>query len=105
MRFSKIPTVAWLCITAAFLGTVAAFAWLSSIGADGSEFRSFLNTVMNLGGLLLGGGAVAYAGQAAAQTNGDLDKRIKDAVTAALDRQREEDTGAVAPFREGGVIR
>lgn len=99
MQLSKIPAVAWACITIAFVSVVAAFAWLSAVGADGTEFRSFLNTVVNLATLLATGGAVAFAGQAAKQTNGDLDARIQRAVTMALDMQREEDTG------RGSVLR
>ena len=99
VQLSKIPAAAWVCITVAFVAVVGAFAWLSAIGADGTEFRSFLNTVVNLATLLATGGAVAFAGQAAKQTNGDLDARIATAVTVALDRQREEDTGQVGPVR------
>lgn len=100
MQLSRIPAAAWVCITVSFVAVVAAFAVLSAIGADGAEFRSFLNTVVNLVTLLLGGGAVAFAGQAAKQTNGDLDARIKAAVTAGLDQQRSEDTGSLAPYRQ-----
>jgi hypothetical protein len=89
---SKIPTPVWVCLTAAFLGTVGAFAFLSYTGSDAAEFRGFLNIVMNLANLLVTGGALAYAGQAAQQTNGGLDKRVQAAARAALVEQRVEDT-------------
>jgi hypothetical protein len=95
----------WVCLTVAFLGIIGVLAWLSAVGADATEVRSFLNTVVNLVTLVVSGSAAVYAGKAQNQTNGNLDKRIKDGVTAALDRQRSEDTGNASPQREGGVLR
>lgn len=89
VELSKIPQAAWVCLTVAFVAVVGAFAWLSAVGADGTEFRSFLNTIVNLATLLVAGGGVAYAGQAAKQTNGDLDKRIEAAVTRAVVKLEE----------------
>lgn len=83
---SKIPTPVIVCITAAFLGVIITLGWLSAVDADATEIRSFINLVMNLAGLLLGGGALTYAGLAARQTNGDLDKRIEAGARAALDQ-------------------
>jgi hypothetical protein len=105
VSLSRIPTAAWVCIAVCFVSVVAAFAWLSVVGADGAEFRSFLNTVVNLATLALAGGGIAFAGQAAQQTNGGLDQRISEAVTHALDQQRSEDTGVASPQRDGGVLR
>jgi len=98
---SKLPTAAWICLTVAFMTVVVAFVILSNNGTDATEFRSFLNTILNLVGLLLGGGALAFAGQAAKQTNGNLDARIKQAVQAALDAQRTTDVKPGGVF-EGG---
>lgn len=95
---SKIPTPVWVCLTAAFIAVVGAFVILSNSGSDPTEFRSFLNTVMNLAGLLLTGGTLAFAGQAAKQTNGGLDSRIRDAVAAELSSQRTQDV------KPGGVF-
>jgi hypothetical protein len=92
----KIPVPVYVCLTVAFLAVIGVFGWLSAIGADGTEFRSFLNTVVNLVTRLVSGVAAAYAGKAAAQTNGDLDQRIEEAVTASLDRQRTNDGGRVS---------
>jgi hypothetical protein len=97
-RMQKLPTAAWVCITVAFLGVLAVFAVLSVSGSDGTEFRSFLNTVVNLATLLLSGGALAYAGAAQKQTNGALDDRVQDAVKAALTEQRAADV------KPGGVL-
>ncbi len=91
----KIPTPVYVCLTIAFLGILGVFAYLSAIGADGTEFRSFLNTVVNLVTLVVSGSAAVYAGKAQKQTNGDLDARIQDGVTAALNQQRTDDGGVV----------
>jgi hypothetical protein len=95
----NVPTAAWACLTVAFVTVVAAFVYLSAQGADTAEFRSFLNTTLNFAGLLLSGGAVAFAGKAAQQTNGGLDARIEAGVQRALEAQRAADT---AP---GGELR
>lgn len=86
-----VPQVVWVCLTIAFLGTIGAFVVLAITGSDGTEFRSFLNTVVNLAGLLLGGSSAVYAGVAAKnsqttkdQTNGALDARIAKAVAREL---------------------
>lgn len=101
----NVPTAAWVCITLAFLGVTAAFVILAVTGADAAEFRGFLNIFANLGGLLLGGGSVVYAGAAARnsqrtveQTNGALDARIEAGVRAALEAQRADDV------QPGGVL-
>lgn len=98
---SKIPTPIWVCLTVAFLGVVAAFVVLSATGSDAAEFRGFLNIVMNLAGLVLSGGAAAYAGKAVSQTNGSLDRRIEQGVSAALEAQRAEDTQPGGELRRG----
>lgn len=99
----NLPAAAWACITVAFVTTVVAFVVLSVNGADPAEFSRWLNSVANLGGLLLGGGAVAFSAKAAQQTNGGLDARIKDgakiAAKEALAEQRIMDT------RPGGELR
>jgi hypothetical protein len=84
----NVPTPVWICLTVAFVSVIGAFAYLTASGSNTTDFRSFLNTVLNFAGLLLSGGAVAYAGKAAQQTNGGLDARIKDAAKAALDEHQ-----------------
>jgi uncharacterized protein YfeS len=93
---SKIPTPVYACLTLAFLGVLAVFAYLSAIGADGTEFRSFLNTIVNLVTLVVSGSAAVYAGKAQSQTNGQLDKRIEEGAMKALNRQRTDDGGVVS---------
>jgi ABC-type branched-subunit amino acid transport system permease subunit len=99
----NIPGIAWACITVAFVAVVGAFVVLTITGSDPTEFSRWLNSVANLAGILLGGGAVAFSAKAAQQTNGGLDERIKDAAkvatTEALNEQRRKD---VAP---GGELR
>lgn len=95
----KVPAIGWACITVAFVAVVTAFVVLTMNGADPTEFSRWLNSVANLAGLLLGGGAVAFSAKAAQQTNGGLDERIKDgakeAVIEALNEQRRADGGVV----------
>lgn len=95
----NVPNIAWACLTLAFVAVLVAFVTLSVTGSDPTEFRSFLNTVVNLATLLVSGGAVVFAGKASQQTNGGLDQRIKDgakdAVVEALNEQRTADGGVV----------
>jgi hypothetical protein len=98
---SKIPTPIYVCLTVAFLAVVGAFVVLSATGSDAAEFRGFLIIVLNLAGLIVTGGAATYAGKAASQTNGNLDQRIKDGVSAALDQQRAEDVAPGGELRRG----
>lgn len=86
-----VPNIIWVSLTVCFLGIVTAFVVLSVTHADGTEFRSFLNTVLNIGTLIVTGGGAVYAGAAAKnaqvakeQTNGQLDKRIATQVAQEL---------------------
>lgn len=87
------------CVTLAFLGVTGGFVYLSATGADSTEFRAFLDTVLQFATLLLGGGAFVAAGSAAKsaaaaekQTNGELTPRIKDAVSEVLDERENGGT-------------
>lgn len=82
-----VPNAVWFCVTAVILGILASFVVLSLQGADATELRTFLNTLVNFGALLFGGiGAVAGSAaainskQAADQTNGPINE-IQRAVT------------------------
>lgn len=104
VALKNVPTAAWVCLTLAFLGVLAALVVLSVTGTPADELWTLLNRVANFGGLLLGGGSVVYAGaaarnsqQAAEQTNGALDERIEAGVQRALTAQRAAD---VAPGGE-----
>ena len=88
----RVPaTVLAICGTVVFLTIIAAFVFLSVTGSDATEFRAFINTVMNAAAVVLAGtGAVAAgvaaksAGTAVKQTNGALDGRIETAIAQAL---------------------
>lgn len=92
---SKIPAVAWVCLTVVVMGILAAFVYLSAAHLDTAEFYRFLNVLFNLGTLVLSGGAVTLAGRAVVQTNGGLDKRIKEGAKAALEEHTGETTGEI----------
>lgn len=86
-------TPGWIfavCGTIIFVTCVAAFVFLAATGADATEFRTFLNTVLNFAGVILAGTSAVAAGAAAKsaanaekQTNGELTDRIKSAVIEA----------------------
>jgi hypothetical protein len=64
-------------VTAIFIAIIAAFVVLAVTDSSSVEFRSFLNTVLNIATVLLSGGAAVAAGAAAKsaakteeQTNG-----------------------------------
>lgn len=80
-----------VCGTVVFVTIVGAFVFLAATGADATDFRTFLNTVLNAASVLLGGGAFIAAGAAAKSaasaeknTNGVLDKRIEEGAQRAL---------------------
>lgn len=98
VALKNVPTAAWVCITVAFLGVLAALVTMAAIGADSTELSRFLNVAMNGAILLVGGAGTVYAGaaartaqQAAEQTNGQLEGRIAAAVQAALDERGDAD--------------
>lgn len=64
-------------VTAVFVTIIAAFVVLAVTDSSSADFRSFINTVLNIGSVVLSGGAVVAAGAAAkssakaeSQTNG-----------------------------------
>ena len=78
-------------VTAVFVTIILAFVVLAVTGSSSDDFRSFVNTVLNIGSVILSGGAVVAAGAAAKssanaedQTNGQLDKKIENAVRRAI---------------------
>jgi hypothetical protein len=83
-------------VTAVFITIIAAFVVLAITGSSSADFRSFLNTVLNIGSVVLSGGAVIAAGAAAksagnveTQTNGSMDQRITDGANAAIAEDKE----------------
>lgn len=106
----NVPNAVWYCVTAVIISLMVAFVVLGVTGADATEFRSFLNTVLNFASVLLGGGAFAFAGAAAKQadtaakqTNGILDQRIQHAITQALASQSVDSNAAVQTTYDKGV--
>lgn len=85
VELSKIPKAAWVCLTIGFVVVLGAYVALSIAHVDTDDFYRFLNLMFNLASVVLGGGAVAFAGQAAKQTDGVLHDRIKEAVAETLD--------------------
>lgn len=103
---SKVPAVAWVCATLAFLGVIAAVVILTALGLESTELFRVLNVVMNGALLLVGGAGTVYAGaaarnaqEAAQQTNGQLEGRIAAAVETALENKQG---GTWQPARTGG---
>lgn len=91
-------------VTAIFVTIIGAFVILAVTNSSSTEFRSFLNTVLNIGSVILSGGAAVAAGAAAkssanaeSQTNGLSETERADiAKKAALE--------AVQAYRTGNVI-
>ena|SRR5258705_13242589 len=82
-----------LCV---LIGSVTLLAWG---GKDASELRSLVTLLLNLAGIVLGGGSFLYAGiaakksdEAAENTNGKLTARVKTAVHTALDEHQNGGT-------------
>lgn len=79
------PNSVIYAVTAVFVAIIAAFVVLAVTGSSSDDFRSFLNTVLNIGSVVLSGGAVVAAGAAAKssaraeiQTNGLSDAERHD---------------------------
>jgi hypothetical protein len=72
------PTwVVVVCLTVFALGTTAAFVVLSVTGSSADDFSRFLNTGLNLAGILLGSGAWLSASSANDATH-ELKRAIND---------------------------
>jgi hypothetical protein len=88
----RVPgTVLAICLTVVAVTVIGSFVFLAATGADTTEFRSFVNTALNIGAVMLAGtGAVAAgvaaksAGTAVQQTNGALDARMEKVLQRAL---------------------
>ena len=99
-----------VCGTIFALAVLASYVFLANSGKDAAEISRFVNTLLNIAGITVGGIAAVSAGsaattsqeakdaaekageaatQAASQTNGVLDARIEAAITSALATQQE----------------
>jgi Kef-type K+ transport system membrane component KefB len=81
----NVPGIVWVCATVTIVAIIGSFVILGVTGADATEFRSFLNTIMNAATVLLSGGAFVFAGASAKQTNGVLDDKIRAALAEVKD--------------------
>jgi small-conductance mechanosensitive channel len=93
VSLKNVPTGAWVFATVAVVALVAGFVVLAVNGAETSELRWLVLTLLNVGGGAASIGGLVYAGAAArsSQTaadrvNGGLDQRIRD---GALDAARQ----------------
>lgn len=77
-----------VCLTIVFCVVVGAFVFLSATGADASEFRTFLNTLLNIASVLIGGGAFVAAG-AAAKSAANAEKQTNGAPGGLQDTVRQ----------------
>ncbi len=102
---SKAPNgVIVVCVTVFAITVVLSFAALAWKSGDMTELRSLINTLVNFATLILSGGALVVSGaaarssdQAARQTNGELDRRIREAISSALATQDDKrDTARAA---------
>lgn len=89
----NVPNALFYTVGACFIAIIAAFVVLAWNGSSTADLRAFLNTILNIASVLLGGGSLVFAGAAAKsagraeqQTNGALDDRIAEGVSRALTR-------------------
>jgi hypothetical protein len=81
----NVPLGAWIFASVAVLAIVAGFVVLGVTGADSSELRWVVLTILNVGGGLSSVGGIVYAGAAARnartaaeQTNGKHDDELQE---------------------------
>lgn len=93
----KAPNALIWAVSLCFVAILAAFVVLAVTGSNTTDLRSFINTVSNVVGVLLGGSGLVVAGAAAKsaskaeeQTNGDLDKRMQEAVRKELNARTQQ---------------
>lgn len=90
---SKAPnSVVYICATVVVVAALGSLTLIAVVGGDASQVRDYLNTIMSAATVLLSSGALIYSGAAAKRSNdaansvnGELDAKIRDNVTAAID--------------------
>ncbi len=80
--------VVWVCGTVIALAVIGSFVFMGATGADSTEFRTFLNTALNVVSVLLGGGAFVAA-SAAAKSAGNAEKQTNGAPGGVQDTIRK----------------
>jgi hypothetical protein len=85
------PNVALLiCATVLGVVLITSFTILAWGNKDATELRSLINTMLNIAGVVLGSGGLLYSSiaarkssEAAENTNGKMDEKIKESVKQA----------------------
>lgn len=104
-------TVLVICGTMIALAILASLVFLANAGKDSSAVKDFVQILVGLATLVVGGTAAVSAGsaartsgeakdaaeQAVSQTNGQLDRRIQNAIQTALQRQVDGDVPPRTP--------
>jgi hypothetical protein len=86
------PNALIWAVSLCFVAVVASFVVLAGMGADTTDLRTFLNTVLNILGALFGGGALVVAGAAARSAgrvqeqndNGHIPEKVEEGVRNAI---------------------
>ncbi len=95
----KAPnSVLIVCATVFGLALLASLTTLSLYGKSSNDVVSVLNTIMNLAGIALGGGALAYSASSAHSasntedfvSNGQLKDRIRSVLCEVLQNQQKD---------------
>lgn len=97
----NVPGIVWVCATITLIAIFGSFVALAIVGADATEFRSFLNTIMNAATVLLSGGAFVFAGATAKQTNGALNEKIRAAVLEVKESTEASAASTAQAYRKG----
>lgn len=71
------PTPVLICATVIFCFTITGVVVLSLAHADFTEFRTIVNTILNVAGAVSGLGSLLYAGSAA-RTSADVKQQLQD---------------------------
>lgn len=87
----EVPNVVWVCLTVIFIAVLGSFVFLAATGSNADELSKFINTLMNIAMLFMGGGGLVFGASAAVnakrasvQTNGQLKDTVKDATKQAI---------------------
>lgn len=91
-------TAVIVCVTTILGIIIICGAFLAYHSNDAMSFRNLLNTLANIGSVILASMSTLYAsaannkaGTAAEQTNGSMDKRIREALSRVLNERIDDD--------------
>lgn len=94
--FKKAPTgvviTLFIIIGVFAVASLGGFVYLSAIGANTTEYRTFINTILNYGSLGVSGFA-AIAATSAARSAGKVEDRTNGGLEALVDRKIRERNG------------